>query len=227
MNSRFQIVLAAALLGLASYAHAEVHFELGVGATNYRTGPDGLWYQQGQAPYLDLRSPMVSAGLTGPIYSRGSWGVDWHANYVNLGHSSVQCLCTPRDENYSTATHQKLNAYDVPDANFQGNGNAQGIALTVEPYVVRNGWRFGLEGGPFIHRNAFDESITNWALAHNEVPQTLKVSTSRRLSLGSVVGVSVGRGNFRVSYKHYFMPQRGEYPALWKGADVIELKYVF
>ncbi|MCK4121362.1 hypothetical protein HFK83_03120 [Ralstonia pseudosolanacearum] len=227
MKTRSLFLAGMAAVVVATGAQAEVHFELGVGVTKYRTGPDGLWYQQGQAPYLDLRSPMVSAGLTGPIYSRGSWGIDWHANYVNLGHSSVQCLCTPRDENYSTASHQKLNAYDVPDANFQGNGNAQGVALTVEPYIVRSGWRFGLEAGPFIHRNAFDEVIGNWKVDPNAAPQTLTVSTSRRLSIGSVVGVSVGRGNFRVSYKHYFMPQRGEYPALWKGADVIELKYVF
>ena len=227
MKTRCQLIAVAALVLLTGNASAEVHFELGVGVTNYRTGPDGLWYQQGQGPHLDLRSPMISAGLTGPIYSRSSWGVDWHVNYVNLGHSSVQCLCTPRDENYSTSTHQKLNLYDIPDANFQGNGNAQGIALTVEPYVMRGGWRFGLEAGPFIHRNSFDEVISNWTLSRDNEPQTLKVSTTRRVSIGSMVGASVGRGNFRVSYKHYFMPQRGEYPALWKGADVIELKYVF
>lgn len=222
-------VFSAAVMLAAPIAHAQVRFELGAGMTQYRTIGDGVWYQEAQPHTLNLRAPMVTAGLTGPIYTREKWGIDWHADYVNLGHTSSECMCTPMDENYNAASHQRLYNFDVPDVRFSGNGNAQGVALTVEPYVNYRDWRFGVEGGLFLHRAAFDVKVYDWMVEGSRAagPQTIEVGTSHKINRGAVAGVSVGRGNWRVSYKHYWMPVHSEYPPLWKSADVLELKYVF
>lgn len=225
------ILLAISVASLLTTStQAQVHFELATGVSTYKTAENGRWYQEGMPYSLDLRAPMISAGFTGPLYSRGAWGVDWHVNYVNLGHMSSDCTCTPRDDNYDFVAKKKLNLYDVQDARYVGNGNAQGVALTVEPYWMHKSWRFGFEIGPFIHRAAFDEAVYGWQIHPGVTPQDLYVSTPRRFDLGAVLGFSIGRGPLRLSYKRYFMPnryQKPEYPAIWRGADVIELKYVF
>jgi hypothetical protein len=231
-TSGYSVAVAAAMAFACTSANAESFFQIeaGIGVSTYRTQGDNVWYQQGQPHTLGLSAPVLALGLTGPIYSRESWGIDWHANYVSLGHVSSDCTCTPMDENYSTRTHSKLNLYDVQDAQFVGNGNAQGVTLTLEPYFKYRGWRLGIEGGLFIYRPAWDIKVYNWSPRPGVAPTTIEAHTPRNLQLGKVIGVSVGRGNLSVAYQHYFLPTRfdsNHYPAIWKGADVLMMKYKF
>lgn len=230
------ITVAAVSMALACSAHADsisdyVHAELGAGVASYSAMADGVWYQQGMQHNLGLSAPVLMLGLTGPLYTRESWGVDWHINYVSLGHVSSQCECTPDDANYNTSTHSLVaNPRAVPNANFVGNGNAQGIALTVEPYFRYRTWRLGVEAGLFPYRPDWSEVIYGWQGNTNVAPQTLHVDTPHAWQLGKVVGVSVGRGNFSVSYQHYILPTKydsAHSPAIWKGADVVMVKYRF
>jgi len=226
----------AATMGCASVSHADgiddyVHLELGAGASRYEHQADGTWWQEGMQHDLGLSAPVLMLGLTGPLYTRESWGIDWHIDYVSLGHVSSQCECTPDDSNYNTQTHQ-LNPvlHAVPNANFVGNGNAQGVALTIEPYFRYQKWRFGIEGGLFPYRPDWNETIYGWQGNTSVAPQTLHADTPHAWQLGEVVGVSVSRGPFSVAYQHYFMPTRFDAqhsPAIWKGADVVMVKYRF
>lgn len=234
-GSRWRAAAVAMSLGCAAAsAHADsitdyVRLEFGAGVSRYSTQGDNIWYQQGMSHSLGLSAPVLSAGFTGPLWQRESWGVDWHVNYVSLGHVSSQCECTPDDANYDTQTHHlRPVQHAVPNANFVGNGNAQGIAITLEPYVKYRGWRFGLEGGLFPYRPAWNMSIYNWQGDTSIAPQTLHVDTPHAWQLGKVVGISVGRGPFSVVYQHYILPTRfdaAHSPAIWKGADVIMVKY--
>lgn len=227
----------AALLTLASVAaHADsisdyVHLELGAGVSHYDKMPDNTWYQQGMQHSLGLSAPVLMGGLTGPIYTRESWGVDWHVDYVSLGHVSSQCECTPDDANYDTQTHHlRPVIHDVPNANFVGNGNVQGVALMLEPYFRYRGFRIGAQAGLFPYRPNWDVSIYNWQGDTNVAPQTLHASTPHGVQIGKVVGVSVSRGNFGISYQHYILPTRyddAHSPAIWKGADVLMLTYKY
>lgn len=222
------LVVAALLAPLAANA---VSLEVGIGSTNYGAQGDGTWYQQGMPHVLNLKSYGFSAGFTGELYSHGPWGVDWHVNYVNLGHLSSSCDCTPMDENYDTKTHHLVpNPTNVPNATFVGNGNAQGVSFTLEPWVKLQGWRFGMEAGLFPYRPAWDMDVYNWQVNLNVAPQTLHVGTPHAWQLGQVVGVSVGRGNWKVALKHYWLPTKFDNdhsPAIWKGATVVEMKYRF
>ncbi|MDR5758208.1 hypothetical protein [Caballeronia sp. LZ035] len=223
--------LAALALSLPVLAHA-VSFEAGVSSTNYGTQGDGTWYQQGLPHVLNLHTYGFSAGVTGTLYSRGSYGMDWHVDYVNLGHVSSSCDCTPIDANYSVPRQAliKQPGYNAPLATFVGNGNAQGIALTLEPWIMYGGTRFGIEAGLFPYRPSWDVSVYNWQVTEGAAPRTLAVSTPHGLQLGQVVGVSIGRGNATLSLKHYFLPTKFDEthtPALWKGANVVEFKYRF
>lgn len=223
--------LAYLLLLAPLTAHA-VSFEAGIGSANYGGTTDGLWYQQGLPHVLNTKTYGFSGGLTGELYSSGSWGIDWHVDYVNLGHVSSSCDCTPVDANYSLQTKSLIQqpGYNAPLAKFVGNGSAQGVALTIEPWFKYQGYRFGLEAGLFPYRPAWDVSVYNWQIDPNTPPQTLHVSTPRALQLGKVIGVSVGRGNFTLALKHYFLPTKyddAHLPAIWKGATVVELKYKF
>lgn len=218
------------LLLMAPLAAHAVSFEAGVSATNYGLQGDGTWYQQGMPHVLNTKSFGLSLGVTGSLYIRGNWGVDYHIDYANLGHVSSSCTCTPIDSNYDTHAHGIVsNPVPVANATFVGNGNAQGVAFTLEPWVKYRGWRFGIEGGLFPYRPAWDEVIYNWQ-GDLGPARTITASTPHALQLGYVVGVNVGRGNMTVGLKHYFLPTRFDSqhsPAIWKGATVVELKYRF
>ncbi|MGN6661602.1 MAG: hypothetical protein ACTHKN_21665 [Achromobacter mucicolens] len=235
MNAiRTSAAIAAAVMLAAPMAHADsisdyVRLEAAIGQSRYTAQSDGTYYQEGMPHQLKLNAPAWSAGFTGPVYRSASWGVDWHVNYTDLGRVSVDCTCTPLDANYDLATKRKGDMA-IPDAHFQGSGRARGVALTLEPYVMYRGWRFGIEGGLFPYRPEFDVTVSDLAYSMDGPRTTINASTPRAVQLGKVIGVSVGRGNFRVAYKHYVLPTRYDdqhAPAMWRGADVIEVRYVF
>jgi hypothetical protein len=224
--------VAVALALACSSANAESFFQIeaGISSANYATQGDGTWYQQGLPHVLNIHTYGFSAGFTGALYDRGTWGVDWHVDYVNLGHISSSCDCTPIDSNYNTQTHQLVSdPIPVQNAQFIGNGNAQGVAFTLEPWMKYRGWRFGLEAGLFPYRPAWNETIYNWQ-GDLGAPRTIHANTPHALQLGEVAGVNVGRGNFTLGLKHYWLPTKfdnSHYPAIWKGAWVVEGKYRF
>jgi hypothetical protein len=225
----------AATVTCASVAHADsitdyVRAEIGAGVSRYSAQGDGTWWQEGMEHDLGLSAPVLMLGLTGPLYIRESWGIDWHVDYVSLGHVSSQCECTPDDADYNTHTHQLQMSHPVPNANFVGNGNAQGIAFTLEPYFRYSGWRFGLEGGAFAYRPSWDMTIYNWQGDTSVPAQTLTANTPHAIQLGAVVGISVGRGPLSVTLQHYILPTKfdnAHSPAIWKGADVLLIRYKF
>jgi hypothetical protein len=218
------------LLLLAPLAAHAVSFEAGVSSTNYGTASDGQWYQQGMPHVLNTHTYGFSFGLTGDVWSRGSYGVAYHVDYVNLGHVSSTCSCTPIDSNYDTHTHSIVpNPVPVPNAQFIGSGSAQGVAFTLEPWVKYRGFRFGLEAGLFPYRPAWNETIYNWQ-GDLGPARTVTANTPHALQLGQLVGLSVGQGNLTVSLKHYWLPTKFDSthsPAIWKGATVVEMKYKF
>jgi hypothetical protein len=222
MKKLLGVLLCAPLLAHASW----FDYEASIGATRFSSQPDNTWYQEGAEHHLDLLSLSGSAGITGPVVTRGSWGVDWHAAYVNLGHVTSQCDCTPVDAFYSQATHSITNT-SVPLANFMGSGMAQGIALTVEPYVWSHGLRFSVEAGVFPYIASFNETVTNWSGQPGVATRTLHVATPHHVEPGAVVGASVGKGRISVGYRHFILPSNSKTPAVWKGADMIEVKWRF
>lgn len=228
MKWQYTLPILSSLWCMSVYA---VDFEVGSGINVYQKQGNGTWYQEGQPYSTSTRSPVLIAGLAGSVYSTQSWGIDWHVRYVNLGKTSADCMCTPMDENYSIPQKKKLNLYDVQDARFVGNGNVQGVALTLEPYWMHKGWRFGVEAGPWFYRATWDETISNWAPGPGVPTRTISASTNRAIRVGAVVGASVSRGNLTVAYHHYFMPYSprgsGDFMPLYKGADVVSLTYRF
>lgn len=217
------------LLAVPAIANAW-QFEGAITSTNYGGLSDGLWYQQGMPHVLNVKTYGFAAGVTGTLYSRGSWGIDWHVDYAHLGHVSSDCDCTPIDQNYDTKTHSIVpNPIPVANAQFVGNGDAQGIALTLEPWVKYEGWRFGLEAGLFPYRPAWNETIYNWQVQPG-VSQTLYANTPHAIQLGQVVGINVGTGDFVLGLKHYWLPTKFDgthSPAIWKGATVVEVKFKY
>ena len=220
------------LLLLAPIAAHAWQFEAGVSSTNYGILGDGTWVQQGLPHVLNTKTYGFAAGFTGELYSRGTWGVDYHVDYVNLGHVSSSCECTPQDSNYDNKNHVLIvqPGWNAPLANFVGNGNAQGVSLTLEPWLKYQGWRFGIEAGLFPYRPAWNETIYGWQVDPNTPPQTIYANTSHGVQLGEVIGVNVGRDNFSIGLKYYRLPTRFDsknYPAIWRGATVVEMKYKF
>lgn len=205
-------------------AHAQFRPEVGIGAAQFSDKGTGVWWQDNHQYGLSLSVPTITLGLTGPLMTRGQWGIDWHVDYTWLGNVSANCKCSPIDSNYSGQTH-----IDVPDALFSGHGQAQGIALTVEPYFWTHGFRLAAEAGLFPYVWHWSETVDGWSDQPGMTPHTIAANSGRNLSLGEVVGVSVSRGPFTVAYKHFFLPAQGAngVPPLWKGADMLEIRYKF
>jgi hypothetical protein len=221
---------AAATQARADSITDYVHLELGAGVSRYRPMGDGTWYQAGMPHSLGLSAPVLSAGFTGPVWRRESWGVDWHVDYVNLGHVHSSCSCTT-DDNYDAKSHRELsNPPPAPNADFIGNGNAQGVALTLEPYYLYRGWRIGVEVGLYPYRPSWSETVYGWTPSWSVPGRTVVVNTPHAWQIGKVVGLSVGRGPLSIEYQHYWLPTRytdESPPAIWGAADVLMVKYRF
>lgn len=220
---------AVALLALAASscaAHA-VTLEVGAGTTFYNTH-DGTWYQLGVTHKLTDAPRAWSIGLTGDLYTSAYWGVAWHLDYVNLGRASASCDCTPVDANYNAVTHQLISD-NVPRAHYSGSGYAHGAVLSIEPYVTRNRWRFGLEAGVMAYLPIWNESVTGWQPDTSVPAQNLQLSTPRAIKPALVLGASFGRDNWTLSYRHYFLRRANDLnvPPVWNDANVIEYKVRF
>ncbi|WP_296661913.1 hypothetical protein [Paraburkholderia sp.] len=96
----------------------------------------------------------VEAGFTGDLCQADHWGISWHADYAWLGTIHTQAMATPEDANYNPIT-KGCNGKCLPLANYLGSGHDTGVMLTLEPHYDYAGWRFGVEGGPYIHRSIY------------------------------------------------------------------------
>ncbi|WWQ12958.1 hypothetical protein PQ43W_12 [Ralstonia phage PQ43W] len=220
--------IALALLAFAASAHA-YEFEIGAGQGQFQTRGDGIWYQEGAPHYaLGLHDNAFSIGARQELYRQGDFGVRVRAEYVFLGRIAADCTCTPMDQNYDAANKRIVQNFDVPLARFVGRGDAQGIALTIEPYVEYRGWHFGVEGGLFPYRPNFTETIYGWQGYPGMAPHDISVGSGHAPQLGSVVGVRIERGDFAVSLRHYWLPMRdSSYPPIYRATNVVMLTYRF
>lgn len=226
MNVRLTALAAGMALALSSAAHADsitdyIRFEAGFGFGVAKDMGDGVWVQQGSPDNREnLTFPAALAGFSGPIYQRGAWDVRWHADYAYLGEQRASVMGVP-DDSYNPSTHQDIGT-PTRYSPFSGHGHVQGIPLTLDVGYTYRGWRFGAEAGAWVYWQTWHESLYNlddqWQdLSHKTVAQ-----------LGYVVGASVERGSFSLSYRYYGMSQRwNPYPGLATGAHVAMLRYRF
>ena len=198
----------------AAQAHAEESFfqvEAGLGVDRYQTMGDGTWNQEGAIyNHVKLVFPAAQVGVRFHVYETADWGIAAHSDLVYLGNAQSDCWCTTNDSDYSPNTKQT--APGALTAHFVGHGNATGLALTIEPYLKRGAWRYGVEGGVFPFRPQWDEEVSHWANSPGMTPVTLYAHTTNRLRLGFLVGASVERGNFGLSLRHYFLQPFGTMP---------------
>jgi opacity protein-like surface antigen len=241
-------VAIAALFALASAAaHADsitdyVHAEIGIGGSAYANGPDGLWYQDGFEHKLDLTAPAVRAGLTGPLYERGNWGIDWHIDYVWLGTVHTNAEVPSAKTNTSQGkwvgadfiganTSNPCNGPCTNLSDFIGSGHDMGVSMTLEPHYTYRGWTLGVEAGPYFHRSTWSEDVTDWYASATSAPANIHVAWRPVWSVGAVVGASVSYRNFGLSYQYYLNKQTGSasnpYNPIWTGAHVLMATYRF
>ncbi|WP_434715522.1 hypothetical protein [Paraburkholderia sp. A3RO-2L] len=211
-------------------AHAESFFQIeaGIGGAAYQHSANGLWYQDGFQHSFDLTAPAIEAGFTGDLYQASHWGVSWHADYAWLGTVHTQAMATPSDANYNPVT-QGCNGKCWPLANYMGSGHDAGFLLTLEPHYDWNGWRFGIEGGPYIHRSTWTEDVTGWVPTETAAPRNVIVHNTPHWEVGYVVGASVEYKNFSVTYQYFknstSVSSSEPYPPIWKNTHVLLLKY--
>ncbi|WP_321905110.1 hypothetical protein [Paraburkholderia tropica] len=230
MNRFHRITAAAvgvALVLTTAPAHADsitdyIKFEAGVGFGIAKDMGDGTWIQDGSPDNREkLTFPAVLAGFTGPIWSRGSWDLRWHAGYTYLGEQRASVMGVP-DDQYNPRTHQIVDYGGERYSPFNGHGHVQGIPVTLDVGYSYRGWRFGAEAGAWVYWQTWHESLYDLAgqwddLSHKTVAQ-----------LGYVVGASVERGALSLSYRYYGMSAKwNPQPGLVTGAHVVMLRYGF
>ncbi|MCG5072295.1 hypothetical protein [Paraburkholderia tagetis] len=216
----------------ASQAHAEDFFqvEAGIGGAAYQHGANGLWFQDGFQHRFDLTAPAIEAGFTGDIYQSEHWGISWHADWAWLGTIHTQALATPDDANYNPVT-KGCNGKCWPLANYLGSGHDMGILLTLEPHYDYGGWRFGVEGGPYIHRSTWTEDVIGWVPSPDATPMNVSVHNNPKWRLGWVIGASVGYKNFSVSYQYFKngtpVSSSDHFPSIWSNTHVLMARWRF
>src|ERR1700677_537349 len=138
---------------ILAHAYSWLQFEADVGQSHYTGSGSGTYYEDGpNFPHtLNFTKVGAEAGVTGNLVQRETWGVDWHADYVNLGYESFDGLVDSDDANFNPQTGG-WNGPCAPTARFLGGGTVSGIALTLEPLYDYRGVRYGVLAGPFIYR---------------------------------------------------------------------------
>jgi len=222
-----KLTVAVLIAGTCLSAGA-VDFEMGVGGSHYDKKADGYWYQEGFQNSLQLEPTALEVGVTGNLWRRPSYGLAYHADWVYLGTVHTQAMAVPDDANYNVVS-KGCNGKCLPLANFVGSGHDQGFLFTLEPYYVVNGWRFGAEFGPYLHKPLFSEVVYNWQPNPNTPPQTVYAHNMNKWVWSSTYGVSVGRNNFTLSYQYFSNDgvKNDPYSTIWKHTHLLSLKYKF
>lgn len=218
------LVAGMALALMVTHASAEdfLHAEIGLGFGVAHDMGNGTWIQDGLPDnHEKLTFPAVQAGITGTIYQRGAWDLRYHVSYVYLGEQSASVMGVP-DDQYNPKTHQVNMPAGERYSPFNGHGHVQGVPLTLDVGYTWRGWRFGAEAGAWAYFQTWHESLYNLA---NEW-QDLSHKTT--MQIGYVVGASVERGPFSLSYRYYSMKAEwNPYPALATGSHVLMARYRF
>ncbi|CAE6837970.1 hypothetical protein [Paraburkholderia nemoris] len=228
----------------AAAAHAESFFEIeaGIGGAAYQRGPNGLWMQDGFQHELHLTAPAIEVGFTGNIIQRQYWGIDWHADWAWLGTVHTDAMVPSANTNTTSGKWIGPDLVGVNAANpcsgpcnnlsrFIGSGHDMGFMLTIEPHVDYGGWRFGVEGGPYIHRSSWSEDVVNWVGAAGDAPKNIHVAYRPEWRVGYVIGASVGYKNFSLAYQFFKNGVAGTssnpYPPIWANTHMLLVKYRF
>jgi len=234
VNHIAQKIVAALIVGAVSVAHASdvtIRPEVGAGIAHYGVEPDGIWYQLGATHDLQRNGRAWQIGVGGQVAhfrlsENGSVGLDYHVDYVNLGHASASCMCAP-DDDYSPIVHRITNpsSYLV---RYSGNGYAQGIKLALAPYFAFRDVRIGYEYGAYVFRPGWRDTAYNWASTAAGPFVTVAQYTPSDLVVGRVFGIFLQRRKLTVSYENFRLPVRaGErnVPPFYTGAQVVMLTY--
>jgi hypothetical protein len=246
----FKNIMALAVmasLGLTTVARADsvsdyLQFRASIGGAAYVRGPDGLWAQNGFPHELKLTAPAVSIGLTGDVYQSARWGVSWHADWLWLGTVHTDAYVPSANTNTTSGHWQGPDLVGVNQANpcsgpcnnlsrFIGSGHDQGFALTLEPHYDYAGWRFGVEGGPYIHRSTWSEDVVDWVAARGMAPTNIHVEYKPEWRVSWLVGASVAYRNFGISYRYFHNSIAGTasnpYNPIWSGTHMLAATYRF
>lgn len=222
--TRLALALALCFTPLVCSAYdGPIHFEAGLGASSFTPRGDGTWYQSAFPHKLNLTSPSVTAGFTGTLYVTGPYSLIYHLDYIFVGHVSSSALAVPNDADYSPSSHSCLaNCSNL--ATFVGNGNDQGVVFSLQPtYTFPNGVAIGLEGGAYLHRSTFHETVYNWFTPGT----TITASYHPRWQLAPMVGANVSWGNTTISYRYLMNASQwtssNPYPSIWKGTHLLTI----
>jgi hypothetical protein len=241
---RTAAVAAAIGCAAATQAHAESFFEIevGIGGSAYQHGPNGLWYQDGFQHELDLTAPMFEVGFTGDAYQAAHWGISWHLDWAWLGTIHTDAMVPSANTN-TTSGH-----WDGPDlvgvntsnpcsgpcnnlSDFKGTGHDQGFFAAVEPHLDFGGWRFGIEGGPYLHRSTWAEDVANWVPYAGAAPRGNQVHYAPKWVLGWMAGASIEHDHLSITYQYFHNSSPGSadnsYVPIWKATHVLMARYRF
>jgi hypothetical protein len=224
-------LIASLLIAYVCASAGAVDFEAGIGASLYKDRGDGWWVQEAFPHKMELAAPSFQIGLTGDLIQRGRFGIAWHADWAWLGTVHTQSYATASDANYNLK-EKRCNGSCWPMSNFIGSGHDQGFLFTLEPYYERNGWRYGVEFGPYIHKSVWAVNVLDWHSSADAPPLNITVQNENRWQIGRVVGASIGHKNFTLSYQYFMnqdrtVPGRDTFGSVWSNTHMLTLKYKF
>lgn len=217
--------LLSVIFSPSAHAGSWFQFEAGIGAARINDLGDGVWIQQGAPNNYEQRdTPAFLVGMTGSLYARDAFDLRWHADYAYIGEYAASVDGVP-DEFYDPVHHEVLPAWAQTGARyspFNGHGHLQGVPVTLDVGYTWNGWRFGVEAGPWLYWQTWHESLYGLDSEWHDL------SHKTQMQVNYVIGASIERENFVLSYRYYNAPQSwNPYPGLARGANVVMMQCRF
>lgn len=229
------LVLAAILAFSAPAMAGPLDFETGLGISTFPLYGNGIWIQQGLPYSTHLTVPAITAGFTGTAYRIKDVSIDWHADYVFLGHVETDAIATT-DANYSLKNRSCIGAC-VANTRFVGNGNINGFALTVEPKYHYGQWAFGVEVGAFIFRPTWNETLYVNNLIGANLPNSpdgpngsvIHVAYNPSWMVRPMAGASISYGHFSLTYRYFhdqtYYNASHQIPGVWSSTHLVSVTY--
>src|ERR1700676_4346012 len=156
------ILISMLFLSFCCKAESFFQIEVGLGAQWSKDMGDGIWIQQGLPSNREKTSgPSYLVGITGTLLEKENWSLAYHLDYVYFGGLSASVDGVP-DPNYNPQTHKTVGT--LPRLSpFNGQGHTQGIQLLLEPAYNINGYKIGVEAGPWLYWATWHETLFDLA----------------------------------------------------------------
>lgn len=164
-----------------------VCLQIALGASQFTTGPDGVWYQKEFEHHIETRSAAGAIGINGD---------NWRLGYQYLGRVTSSALASASDADHGW-----------PLSHWYGHGSVDGFYAAWVPKYV--------EIGAYAYRARWSMHIPDWRHCATCASQDLTVTHKPQWDITPYIGLHYGP--LAITYRKNIEAKGDQWPAVFAG----------